>query len=1382
MTRPGVSGAGSGESGNGLRKGRALCFAAGLLMLLLAGTLEEAWPQQLLLAAASIAASLWLHRSSASYRATLILIAVSMCSTFRYAFWRMTTTWHFFDEAQSRWQPLDAFFIGILVLAECYAFLILYLGYLQTIQPLRRQPARLPDALEAWPEIDLLIPTYNEPLSVVRHTVLGSLLIDWPPEKLHVYLLDDGTREEFRAFAGEAGIGYITRADHAHAKAGNINHALQQVHSPLVAIFDCDHVPTRSFFQVTVGWFLRDERLGLVQTPHHFYSPDPFERNLEQFRSVPNEGELFYGVVQDGNDFWNATFFCGSCAILRRSALDEVGGIAVETVTEDAHTSLRLQMRGWNTAYINLPQAAGLATERLSGHIKQRIRWARGMVQILRTDNPLFVKGLRPMQRLCYLNAMTHFLYALPRLIFLSAPLIYLLLGRRNVPGSWVAIFAYALPHLVLSSVANSRIQGKHRHSFWNEVYETVLAPYILLPTMIAMLSPKLGKFNVTAKGGVVDRRFFDSRIAMPFLVMLAFNGLGLLCAVPRLWRFPAVDPHLLLAPLLNLPSSMYDDGHTGTVVTNVLWALLNSLVLGVALGVASESQQRRSAVRLSMQVPARVRLRKGDVLAGVTADVSSGGVMMQTDLPAHLECGEQVEVLLHALEKEVAFPAAVVRVSGTELRVRFHPLSLPQEEALTQVLYSRADTWLHWGDSREPDRPLHSLKHIFLLALRGLRQTLLELVRMSLRAHVPRRRRRMLETRAASLSLPVSLLTIFALLSHAALALADNPAQPARTAQLGQTAAPDRSVHAYHFTFADADTTEPLPVLPVRKTAPVRFILPRAEVATAARLRLHYRAHLRSGQALAIYLNGVRTASLPLGDPEGSLDKGVKTAPEGHAALTTCLHRPGGSDCFSEIALGKAMLVRENRLSFSLEGKSVERPRREQNDLELFTIEPDSSIAIETWMLPLNSAGRVPLQIFDGGARPHPAVRIAFARAPSMQSINAAATVASWLGALAADGGLTFDVSVDPVPPPNSIFFDDRAKMAGPEPRFLRHPATDGSVSLALIALPGDMAAAARAFVRGEVLWRGEEGRIQERPIERSQHPGWSAVAASWTTPKGAPLPDVGLFLQDGYPFTRIHRPSGTLVTMTKEAPPDQIGLLLTLMSRFGAHTRQPLTDVTVTGIEEVRGSDARDLLLIGTERELFATHLLPAVFSLPDETGSADSFPLLESVKRYFQRITNRNPATAAPASNLPTGPAARLRAAEWSRGSGRSVVLVSLRDDGAASETARALARPRIVGGPASSRSVLQAGLFLPSMESDQNSLYYAGPVSPPARWRKALQSRPEVAGLLVLFGSFVLALSVEGWLRDQAQLRLNLVASGAGDGCAESVFDLEPVRRI
>ena len=209
--------------------------------------------------------------------------------------------------------------------------------------------------------------------------------MDWPAHRYKVHILDDGRARGVSGVCCRRGIGYITRTNNAHAKAGNINHALTVTDAEYVAIFDCDHVPTRSFLQMVMGWFLRDPKLAMLQTPHHFYSPDPFERNLRQFRKIPNEGELFYGIVQDGNDFWNATFFCGSCAVLRRTALEEIGGIAVETVTEDAHTSLRMQIRGWSTAYINIPQAAGLATESLSAHVGQRIRWARGMIQIMRT-------------------------------------------------------------------------------------------------------------------------------------------------------------------------------------------------------------------------------------------------------------------------------------------------------------------------------------------------------------------------------------------------------------------------------------------------------------------------------------------------------------------------------------------------------------------------------------------------------------------------------------------------------------------------------------------------------------------------------------------------------------------------------------------------------------------------------------------------------------------------------------------------------------------------------------------------------------------------------------------------------------------------------------
>jgi cellulose synthase (UDP-forming) len=675
-------------------------FAAAAIFFFIAA-LTLSWEQQAVLGLVTLAAALAMARSSDSYLITLALVMLSMFCTFRYGYWRVSQVVRFFEDPASHPGALDAFFILCLLGAEAYAFIVLYLGYFQTIWPLRRAPVALPDNPQEWPHIDVLIPTINEPLDVVRYTALGALNMDWPAEKLHVYILDDGRRPEFEQFARDAGIGYRSRPDNQHAKAGNINAALKTTDSPLVAIFDSDHVPTRSFLQMTVGWFLRDPGLAVMQTPQHFYSPDPFERNLGQFRNIPSEGELFYGIIQDGNDFWNAAFFCGSCAVLRREALDEIGGMAVETVTEDAHTALRMQMNHWRTAYINIPQAAGLATERLSAHVGQRIRWARGMIQVLRTDNPLFAPGLTFPQRLCYFNAMGHFLYAVPRLIFLTAPLIYLLLGHTVIPGFWVAILVYALPHLILSNVTNSRIQGEHRYSFWNDIYETVLSPYILLPTLLALINPRLGKFNVTAKGGVVKRTFFDARIAQPFLVLLVLNIAGLIVAIPRFF--------------------IWDRYHRGTVLINVLWCAFNIIILGVCTAVARELRQLRTTARIKVVTPLAVKFPDGRSVCAETIDVSSGGTGIR--LQESLEVLPQSQVYLAFANRSVAIdlPATVVSSEASVLRVCFENLTIEEQEMLTIALFSRADSWLGLGEDRQNDNVLRSLGRIFKISLRGM-------------------------------------------------------------------------------------------------------------------------------------------------------------------------------------------------------------------------------------------------------------------------------------------------------------------------------------------------------------------------------------------------------------------------------------------------------------------------------------------------------------------------------------------------------------------------------------------------------------------------------------------------------------------------------------
>lgn len=670
-----------------------LCLA-GLALLVFVASVPLDVKHQFLLSAAVFVAALLLRRSS-SRVVVLALMGLSLAMSTRYIWWRLTETMGVSSVVDLT--------LGLgLVLAELYAFVVLVFGYFQVAWPLNRKPVPLPQDQSLWPTVDVFIPTYNEPLSVVRTTVLAASVLDWPEDRLNVYVLDDGRRDELREFCEQAGVHYLTRTNNNHAKAGNINAALKKTHGEFVAIFDCDHMPSRSFLQVSMGHLVREPNLAVVQTPHYFFSPDPFERNLGTFGKVPNEGELFYGLLQDGNDVWNATFFCGSCAVIRRAPLEKIGGVAVETVTEDAHTAIRLHQEGYDSAYIPIPQAAGLATESLSAHVGQRIRWARGMAQIFRVDNPMFTRGLSLVQRICYTNAMIHFFYGLPRIIFLTAPLAFLLFGAHVIHASALMILAYALPHILQSGLTNLRVQGRHRSLLWNEVYETTLAWYILLPTTMAVINPKLGKFNVTAKGGLVQRSYFDAQIAKPYLFLLVLNLTGMAAGLLR----------------LAFGSS---EGEVQTLWLNLGWTVYNMIILGATIATCSEQRQVRRAHRVPLRMPAVLHLPDGSALPCQTVDFSTGGMALRPDSPQPVAPGTGVHIELGHRGRSHRLPA-VVRHDRDEqgLSIEFGELTVEQERWLVASTFARADLWMSQWGRHDRDTFLGSLGGVLRASLRG--------------------------------------------------------------------------------------------------------------------------------------------------------------------------------------------------------------------------------------------------------------------------------------------------------------------------------------------------------------------------------------------------------------------------------------------------------------------------------------------------------------------------------------------------------------------------------------------------------------------------------------------------------------------------------------
>jgi cellulose synthase (UDP-forming) len=223
-----------------------------------------------------------------------------------YIVWRYTSTLN-----------LDALWFAIpVLLAETYGFFDHSLFIFQMWKPARRVvPPPLEDVT-----LDVFITTYNEPVELVRLTAEAATRIRWPC--LNVYILDDRARPAMRDAAREIGCGYITRGDEwagmaRHAKAGNVSNALLHTDGDFILTLDADQIPAPEIAERTMGYF-RDPKVSFVQTPQYFYNIPP----TDPFGS---DAPLFYGPIQQGKDGWNAAFFCGSNALLRREALMQLG-------------------------------------------------------------------------------------------------------------------------------------------------------------------------------------------------------------------------------------------------------------------------------------------------------------------------------------------------------------------------------------------------------------------------------------------------------------------------------------------------------------------------------------------------------------------------------------------------------------------------------------------------------------------------------------------------------------------------------------------------------------------------------------------------------------------------------------------------------------------------------------------------------------------------------------------------------------------------------------------------------------------------------------------------------------------------------------------------
>lgn len=624
------------------------------------------WADYLFSMVLVIAATYLTKKRTRLFQVKWPIVALGLFLGLRYLYWRGLYTLNTED-------MLSTSISWILYLAEIYGFLALLLFYVQVAKP--TSPSATPPKEADLPTVDIFVTVYNESLDILYRTLVGCVAMDYPASRKRVYVLDDGRREEVKRLAEQLGCQYVSRPTNEYAKAGNLNHGLTQSSGEFIMVLDCDHVPVRTFLKETIGFF-KDPKVALVQTPHYFYNPDTFQRNLRLEREIVNEQDLFFYVIQPGRDGFNSSFYAGTGGVFRRSALQEIGGFQVKTLTEDLHTSMVLHARGYQSIYLNKILAAGLAPESYRSYLKQRQRWTRGGIQVFLMDNPLWKGGLTFMQRINYFGSIFYFFHGWARLVYLAAPLSYLLLNYPPVVAKFSVLLSYYLPYYITTFIAFNLISKGFRNPFWSDVYETVMCFFISWTAIETLFVPEKSTFHVTPKGVRFEKPQLDWSYVMPHILLSALLMIGLGVGGYHLWRHQLNPDAALLS---------------------AFWTVYNLVILVAAIVVARERPQKRSSPRLFRQIACEVSF-DGRTFSGKSFDLSETGLSLTLDRPVFLpplvsvqlisDFGEITEIRGEVIRNDVS-------LSGqANVGIRFLDVNEAQHQSLVRQMYSSPNSW----------------------------------------------------------------------------------------------------------------------------------------------------------------------------------------------------------------------------------------------------------------------------------------------------------------------------------------------------------------------------------------------------------------------------------------------------------------------------------------------------------------------------------------------------------------------------------------------------------------------------------------------------------------------------------------------------------------
>lgn len=615
---------------------------------------------------------------------TRVIVTLTLLCTTAYFIWRIFFTLPFAYGAGS------VVFGVILLVAEG-------IGVLEAVYHMcTAQKAKLPEMPEIpndmYPHVDILIATHNEPEELLYKTINGCLHLNYPDKgKVHIYVCDDNNRPGMRQLAQDMGVGYFGLSGNQHAKAGNLNNALRQTTSPLVATLDADMIPTSKFLMETVpyfslpvmintsdGWRMRTEEeragqkeIGFVQAPQSFYNEDMFQTNLYAEKIVPNEQDFFFREVNVGRTGSNTVIYCGSNTVISRKALEEVGYIATGSITEDFATGMRIQAKGYQSIAVDKELVHGWAPSDFNSLKKQRQRWGRGCVQTMMKREFLF--GPLPLSsKISYFMALLNWWSYTSRFVYVIVPILSALLGFVAADATLPALLLIWTPYYLLFSYAIKVSSSSTRSSRWNTIIQTILFPYLILPIILETFGIRMNKFWVTPKTKEVVKNA-TLRYAIPHIILAILSVLA----------------------IIRLTMSFAQTLFVGSLIVG-FWLVVNLYGLVCAILFFAGRINYRKDERIYAQIKASLCVGKVR-LQGITADVSDSGMAIMLGGPEYLPSDISFPLQLHYKDYKANIWAKIVHVQPADNRWKYSLVITDMREedkrAYFQMIYDRNHT-----------------------------------------------------------------------------------------------------------------------------------------------------------------------------------------------------------------------------------------------------------------------------------------------------------------------------------------------------------------------------------------------------------------------------------------------------------------------------------------------------------------------------------------------------------------------------------------------------------------------------------------------------------------------------------------------------------------